>query len=75
MDLVIDANILFSAFIKQGKTIEILLNPLLNLYAPVYIFEEIEEHRNEILEKTNRTEKELNELLSDIFEHYKTRAF
>ena len=68
MDLVIDANILFSTFIKQGKTIEILLNPLFNLYAPVYIFEEIEEHKDEILAKTNRSEKELNELISSLLD-------
>lgn len=66
MNLVIDANILFSILIKQGKTIEILLNPLLNLYAPVFIFDEVAKHKDEILEKTGRTENELIELMSDI---------
>src|SRR3989344_2705860 len=66
MELVIDANILFSAFIKDGKTIEILLNPNFIFHTPVFVFEEIEEHKAEILEKTKRTELQLQDLIDNL---------
>ena len=55
MNLVIDANILFSALIKAGKTIEILLNPGFNFYAPEFLLEEFQKYRDEILIKTHRS--------------------
>ena len=58
MDLVVDANILFSILIKSGKTEEIMLEPYLHLFCPEFIFEEFEKYEDEILEKTKRTEKE-----------------
>lgn len=41
MDLVVDANILFSILIKNGKTEEIMLEPDLHLFCPEFIFEEL----------------------------------
>ena len=49
MNIVIDANILFSALIKEGKTIEILLNPLFKLYAPNLLNKEFLKYKQEIL--------------------------
>ncbi len=66
MKLVIDANVLLSAFIKKGKTIDLLLNPSLVLYTPVFLFEEIEEHKDEILGKTKRTMVELQDLIDNL---------
>ncbi len=40
MDLVIDANILFSVLIRKGKTEELLFEDDLHLFAPEFIFEE-----------------------------------
>ena len=40
MEVVIDANILFSILIKTGKAEEILFDDDLTVYAPEFIFEE-----------------------------------
>ena len=56
MDLVVDANVLFSAAIKDSKTAELLLRNDLAYHAPEYVFEEFARHRGELLEKTHRTE-------------------
>ena len=62
MDLVVDANVLFSILIKSGKTEEIMLEPELNLFCPEFIFEEFEKYKDEILRKTKRSEKEYKEV-------------
>ncbi len=49
MDLVIDANILIAALIKQRTTYTLLFNNKLHLYSAEYLFSEIEEHKKEIL--------------------------
>ena len=54
MDLVVDANILFSAAITDSKTSELLLRDDLSLYAPEYLFEEFEKYEDTLLEKTHR---------------------
>ncbi|MBR9704371.1 putative toxin-antitoxin system toxin component, PIN family [Candidatus Pacearchaeota archaeon] len=64
MKLVVDANILFSSLIKEGKTIELLLDPSLQLFTPEYILTEFEKHKDEILKKTNRLIKEFNEIFN-----------
>lgn len=66
MKLVIDANVLFSLLIKEGTTKELFLNFNLDLYTSNFIFNELEKHKQEILEKTKRTEDEFN-LVLDIF--------
>lgn len=66
MNLVVDANIIFSALIKEGKSAEILLDFSHNFFVPEYVFEEFERHKDEILAKTNRTEREFNEILSEL---------
>jgi predicted nucleic acid-binding protein len=40
MDLVVDANVLFSAAIKESSTAELILRDDLRLMAPEYLFEE-----------------------------------
>ncbi len=62
MDLVVDANILFAALVKDGATIDLLLQPEIRVFAPEFLFEEIEEHKDEILEKTKRTKEEFDEV-------------
>lgn len=71
MDLVVDANIIFAALIKDGNTIELLLEPNLHLFVPEFLFSEISKHKKELMEKTERSEEELNEIL-DILEHKMT---
>ena len=63
MDLVVDANILFAALIKEDMTSELMFRDDLHLYSPEYIFEEFEKHRQTIKRKTNRSDEEFDTLL------------
>jgi len=65
MDLVVDANILFSALIKNGMTSDLLFKH--RAYAPEFIFVEFKKYKEEIKEKTQRTDDDFNELF-DLFE-------
>ena len=62
MDLIIDANILFAALIKESITIEIMLNENIRLFAPEFLLEEFYKHKEEILTKTKRTKEEFNDI-------------
>ena len=64
MDLVIDANVLFSVLIKRGKTEEIIFETDLRLFSPEFIFEEFNKYKEKILMKTERTNEEFNHLLT-----------
>ena len=57
MDLVVDANALFSALIKDSTSSDIIFNGKFHLFTPEYIFSEFEDHKEELLEKTERTTK------------------
>jgi len=67
MDLVIDANILFAALIKENITSDLLFKNNLHLYAPEFIFAEFEKYRELIKEKTERTDEDFSKLL-ELFE-------
>lgn len=67
MDLVVDANILFAALIKESITSELMLQNHLHLYAPEYILDEFEKYRDIIKKKTNRTNDEFDRAL-DVFQ-------
>ena len=57
MLLVIDANIVFSMIINlMGKTRELLFRKEISLVAPEHLKQEIEEHREEIKEKSGLSE-------------------
>ncbi len=64
MDLVIDANILFSICITSGKTEELMFSEEIHLFAPEFLFEEFEKYRALILEKTKRSKTEFRDLLT-----------
>ena len=63
MKLVIDANILFAALIKEGPTAELLISDKLQLFAPEFLFTEFSKYEELILKKTHRTKEEFNEFL------------
>lgn len=63
MNLVVDANILFSALIKNSTTARLLFDDSLDLYTPEYILEEFARHEQEILEKTHRSSEEFIEVM------------
>jgi len=52
LKLVVDANILFAALIKESFTAELLLSDKLNFFAPEFLFDEFGKYENYILEKT-----------------------
>lgn len=67
MDLVIDANILMSALISaRGKNLDLIFNDGLKLYAPEFLLEEVRKHKQEIIEKSKLSAKELDLFLSII---------
>jgi len=54
MRLVVDANILFAALIKNGKTAEALFQEDIELHAPTHLHDELINHLAEIHRKTSR---------------------
>lgn len=66
MDLVVDANVLFSALIKDSFAYNLLFSGSFHLFTPEYIFTELEKHKEEILEKTERTTEEFFRLLETL---------
>ena len=66
MDLVVDANILFAALIKYSFSYDILFSGKFHLFTPEYIFTEFEKHKEEIMQKTERTEEEFFRLVETL---------
>ena len=69
MNIVIDTNIFISALIKNNKTRELIFNSKYNLLFPE--FEEIFNHKKEILKKSKLTNYELNILLLSLLKKVK----
>ncbi len=63
MMLVVDANILFSALIKNSLTAELLFEESLNLYTPEFIIDEFFKYEDFLLEKTSRTKEEFIQIM------------
>jgi len=72
MDLVVDANVLFSVLIKKGKTEELIFETDIRLFAPEFIFDEFEKYKEMLLKKTEKTNKEFEELLNILKKKIKT---
>ena len=68
MKLVIDANILFSALIKDSFTVDIIVRDDIELFAPEFLFDEFLQHKEDILRKARKTTEELHRLLNSIKE-------
>ena len=64
MELVVDANILFSALIKNDYTYKKLFEQKLTLYTPQEVFTEFKKHEKELLKKTTRTTTEFYKALN-----------
>lgn len=67
MDLVVDANILFAALIKDSVTSELMLHEDMHLFAPEFLLKEFEKYKKLIKKKTNRSENEFK-IAFDVFE-------
>lgn len=61
--LVVDANVMLSALIKESYTHTLLFSESFKLFTPEYIFTEFEKHKEEIIEKTKRTAPEFFRLI------------
>jgi predicted nucleic acid-binding protein len=56
VELIIDANILFSALLKDSVTSDLLFKH--KLYAPEFIIDEFKKYKKELMKKTKRSDKE-----------------
>jgi len=63
MNIVIDANILFSAMIRKSTTRKMILEYKNRFLIPSYIFEELNKHKEELRLKSGLDKKEFNILL------------
>ena len=66
MDLIIDANILFAALIKESTTIDIIYDDNLRFFAPEFILSEFYKHKDDIQKKTKRSETEFNQIFETL---------
>ncbi len=64
MDLIVDANIIFSALIRQGVTAKLLFVDDLHLYAPEFLLAEVQKHYNYLSKKTHRKKEEFESIYS-----------
>jgi len=64
MNIIIDSNVLFSALIKDSTTRRTILEYDGIFLFPAYIFDEMQEHKTELLEKTGLSEEDFNKLLN-----------
>jgi len=67
MRIIIDANILIAALIRDSTIRKILLEKDFNLYAPPFILEEVYEHSDEIRIKTGLNQNLLIKKIKEIF--------
>ena len=68
MKLVIDANIILSALIAYNQTVvDLFFSKELEILSPEYVLQEIEEHKEEILEKTGYTSVDFDIILSLLY--------
>ncbi len=68
MKLVIDSNIIFSAFIRDSKARRLIFSPVLELLTPEFTLDEIKKYESLICEKGNLTSLEFQLLLVLLFE-------
>ncbi len=71
MRLVVDANILFSALIKEGTTRRLLLHPEVTAYSPEFIAREFLEHKAELASKSKMTNTQVDQSARLLLENVK----
>ncbi len=60
MDLVLDANVIISAIIRDSHVRHFLLLSGHSFYTPEFVFEEINDHMEKLKEKTGLSENKIN---------------
>ncbi len=71
MNIIIDTNIFIAALLKDSKIREIIVNSGHSFIFPEVIFEEIEEHREELLSKSDLSNEGFNELVFKLLDYVK----
>ncbi len=71
MRILVDTNRIIAALIKGSTTRNILFDANFEFVTPDYTVTEIKEHQEEVINKTNLTNKEFEILLALIFERIK----
>ncbi|KKK42496.1 hypothetical protein LCGC14_1345850 [marine sediment metagenome] len=71
MRLVVDANILFAALIKESLTAELIISDNLILFAPEFLFDEFAKYEQYLREKTKRSNIEFAQYLNILNEKIK----
>lgn len=66
MKLVVDANIVFSAMLKDGESRRLLLDDRLTLCAPLFLKEEILKYKPYLAKKAGMAEKELSRFADEL---------
>lgn len=64
MLVVVDANVLCSALLAKGKTVDLLFSEKIEPIGPELLFTELEKHKEELLKKSKLSKEDFNELLS-----------
>ena len=72
MQLIIDANILFSTLIKNSLTAELIFEEELDLYAPDFFIDEFMKYEDLILKKMDRSKEKYIEILHCLKDIIKT---
>jgi len=63
MNLVLDANILFAALIRNNVTRELIVSEDITLFAPEFILNEVEKHFKDICERSGKTILDIRQTL------------
>ena len=72
MRIVVDANVLISALIRDGKSREIILSDVFELVCPEYLGDELYRHREYIAKKSGLTPDEVALLFNLLLRRIKT---
>lgn len=75
MDLVVDANVLLSALIKEGLTRKLMLNSSVTLYAPEFLLDEFAKHISVVSKKSGIPVEKLKPLVKEFFDETKIMVF
>ena len=73
MELVVDANILFSALMKDSTTRALILSDKFSLIVPQFVMDEFTKHISQISAKTSLDEPELSRLLKGLIDTSKIK--
>ena len=68
MDLVVDANILFAALVRDGFTRRLMEKEDFELFSPDFVLAELSEYLPELLEKSNRSWEDFQPVSNSLVE-------